>query len=242
MSPFFFFLSERSLFYVTFFRWWFLFSCHVFPIGKGLFFKHFLLDKNIKKNTAIQRLFRFFVSKKSPKNHHFTYKKMILQKHPTNPGDKRKWHRVEDFLRHWWLKNKSDGSDKNCFFAEKIFSNGKKTHYPPQNFSMDTKSWTFHNLPAWEIENFPEKTILEFATWKISGGLSQHKKERKIGNMTPRAEGLQVLVFWILEKILFLVEGFGVLILILKLSLKQSWRTIHFTPPFFFKRQQLLVS
>lgn len=40
--------------------------------------------------------------------------------------------------------------------------------------------------------------------------------------MTPRAEGLQVLVFWILEKILFLVEGFGVLILILKLSLKQS--------------------
>lgn len=122
--------SERSLFsHVTFFY-------VIFPIGKGLFFKQFLLDKNMKKNTAIQILFRFLCRKNHPTKHHFAYKKMIFQKHPTNPGNKR-FHGTgwKIFSVMVVRKIKSDGSAKNCdFLLTRFFPMVKKDSLPTIRF------------------------------------------------------------------------------------------------------------
>ena len=109
------------------------FSHVIFPIGKGLFFKQFLLDKNIKKNTAIQILFRFLCRKNHPTKHHFAYKKMIFQKHPTNPGNKR-FHGTgwKIFSVMVVRKIKSDGSAKNCdFLLTRFFPMVKKDSLLP---------------------------------------------------------------------------------------------------------------
>lgn len=163
------------------------------------------------------------------------HKKDDFQKHPTNPGNKRKWHRVEDFSIMVVKKINLTVRPKLDFSLTRFFP-------------MEQRVPTHHKNLAWipnhDFPSFASRRGTKISVRKPSGSLlrglsqAQQKKEgRKIGKFeafglleyeSPNCRGM----FWCFD--------FGVLILILNLSLKLSWTFIS-PPGFFFQASNLWV-
>lgn len=118
-------VGEVTFFYVTF-----------FPSERVFSSNNFWWIKTLRKTPPSKFFSDFCVEKITQKKHHFAYKKMIFQKHPTNPGNKR-FHGTgwKIFSVMVVRKIKSDGSAKNCdFLLTRFFPMVKKDSLPTIRF------------------------------------------------------------------------------------------------------------